>query len=326
MMKIKNLVSQLVEVTEAAAIESYKWQGMGKQKDADAAAVEAMRNGLNAINFSAQIAIGEGERDKAPMLFIGEKLGANISKHSNEDNLVEFDLAVDPLEGTALCADFKEDSIAVLAISKRGGFLNAPDVYMEKIAIPEYVSGDVINLKNSTIENLNNIIDDVNCSINDILLTVLDRKRHEPIINDARSMGIKVRLIQDGDVKAIMATSLGDQDYLNVYMGTGGAPEGVLAAAALRTLGGHMQGRLVFDKADTSQKERAKKSMNIKDLNKIYTAREMASEDCAFVATGVTRGEYLDGVHIADERISTNSIVLTSWNNGISYLDRSRKI
>lgn len=320
-MEIKNFISQLVEVTESAAIASYKWQGMGKQKAADAAAVEEMRKYLNQINFSAQIAIGEGERDKAPMLFIGEKLGAHASK---EDN-IEFDLAVDPLEGTALCADLKEDSIAVLAISKRGGFLHAPDVYMEKIAIPEYVSGDAINLKNSTIENLNNIIDDANCSTNDILLTILDRKRHEPIIKDARSMGIKVRLIQDGDVKAIMATALGDQDYLNVYMGTGGAPEGVLAAAALRTLGGHMQGRLIFDKSDTTQKERAKKRMNINDLNKIYTAREMASEDCAFIATGVTKGSYLDGVQVVDGRVSTSSIVLTSWDSGITYLDRSRK-
>lgn len=316
MTKIKELVNELLHVTEYAAIACHKWIGMGQKNEADEAAVTAMRKQLNKINFNAKVVIGEGERDKAPMLFIGEQVGADHSAN------VHFDLAVDPLEGTNLCAHCADGAIAVLAITESGGFLHAPDVYMEKIAVPAIVSEGVVNLKNSTLVNLHNVMDDVGCSASDILVTILDRPRHKEMIKEVRGMGARVKLITDGDVNAVISTAL-ENNYLNIYMGTGGAPEGVLAAAALKTLGGYMEGKLLFH---DSQKERANKSMNIKDFNKIYSMHEMASKECAFIATGVTTGRYLEGVSISEGNVSTNSMLLTSWDKCVNYTDKTHNL
>lgn len=321
MNKIKSLIAELINITECAALECFKWSGMGKKDEADDAAVKIMRKMLNEVDFDAKIAIGEGERDNAPMLFIGERVGLQRPNSlNNNDKSAQFDIAVDPLEGTNLCANFQSGSIAVLAITQAGGFLHAPDVYMEKIAVSAAVEEGVVSLKNSTIANLNNIIDSTGCSPDEILVTVLDRPRHRQLISDIHKVGARVKLISDGDVNAVIATAIGDPNYLNVYMGTGGAPEGVLAAAALRTLGGYMEGRLMFNE---TQKIRAKESMNILDFNKIYTAQQMASKDCAFIATGVTTGEFLNGVSVNLGHAAVNSMVLTSWDKGVQYMERS---
>ncbi len=305
---------QLLRVTQEAAVACYPWIGLGKEKDADRAAVESMRGNLNKINFNARIVIGEGERDKAPMLFIGEGLGSGTE---------EIDIAVDPLEGTTICASNAPNSIVVLAAAKRGDFLHAPDVYMDKIAAPALVPVNAIDLDNTPTQNVNNICDALGCAINDIAVTVLKRDRHVDLINELRLCGVRVNLITDGDVMAVISTALGDSDYINIYMGSGGAPEGVLAAAALKTLGGSMQGRLLYK--DEAQRQRAKE-MGVAKLDYQYTIDDMVKGDALFIATGVTSGALLDGVSIADNRVHTHSLVLYSCENQMDFISCDRKI
>ncbi len=280
------LVLEMVRVTEAAAIAASRWIGRGDNDAADAAAVEAMRAALNELPMSGTVVIGEGERDEAPMLYIGEKVGC-----SNGDGPA-IDIALDPLEGTTITANAGPNALAVLAIAEQGCLLNAPDVYMEKIAIgPGYPEGTV-SLEKSVSENIRALAAAKNVQPNEIIACVLDRPRHDPIVSELRALGCGIKLIPDGDVAGVIATT--DQDTgVDIYLGTGGAPEGVLAAAALRCVGGQMQGRLVFRNDD----ERARADRwGIEDLDRIYSMEDMAKGDCIFAATGVTDGSLLKGV------------------------------
>ena len=280
------LVLEMVRVTEAAAIAASTWIGRGDNDAADAAAVEAMRAALNELPMSGTVVIGEGERDEAPMLYIGEKVGC-----SNGDGPA-IDIALDPLEGTTITANAGPNALAVLAIAEQGCLLNAPDVSMEKIAIgPGYPQGTV-SLEKSVSENVRALAAAKNVQPSEIIACVLDRPRHDPIVAELRARGCGIKLIPDGDVAGVIATT--DQDTgVDIYLGTGGAPEGVLAAAALRCVGGQMQGRLVFRNDD--ERARAER-WGIEDLDRIYSMEDMATGDCIFAATGVTDGSLLKGV------------------------------
>lgn len=293
---MEDLVYKLVKVTEAAAVASYKLAGLGDEKKADQAAVDAMRTVLNSIEISGTIVIGEGERDEAPMLYIGEKVGTG--------NGPEIDIAVDPLEGTTLCAHYKQGAMSVLAAAKKGDFLHAPDVYMEKIAVGKDLPTEVVSLRNSIEENLNNLIRAKNCQASDIVVTVLKRDRHNELISKIRKFGAKVKLIDDGDVAAVVSLINGDYD---MYVGTGGAPEGVLAAAALSSIGGQMEGRLILNTKEL--KERAEK-LNIHETEKIYTIKDMVKGDAVFIATGVTNGELVRGVKLSEGAYLTDSLII----------------
>jgi fructose-1,6-bisphosphatase II / sedoheptulose-1,7-bisphosphatase len=280
------LVLEMVRVTEAAAIAASRWIGRGDNDAADAAAVEAMRAALNELPMAGTVVIGEGERDEAPMLYIGEKVGC-----ANGDGPA-IDIALDPLEGTTITANAGPNALAVLAIAEHGCLLNAPDVYMEKIAIgPGYPDGTV-SLEKSVSENIRALAAAKNVQPNEIIACVLDRPRHDSIVSELRALGCGIKLIPDGDVAGVIATT--DQDTgVDIYLGTGGAPEGVLAAAALRCVGGQMQGRLVFRNDD--ERARAER-WGIEDLGRIYSMEDMAKGDCIFAATGVTDGSLLKGV------------------------------
>ncbi|MCL6698449.1 class II fructose-bisphosphatase [Sphingomonas sp. NSE70-1] len=280
------LVLEMVRVTEAAAIAASSWIGRGDNDAADAAAVEAMRAALNELPMAGTVVIGEGERDEAPMLYIGEKVGC-----SNGDGPA-IDIALDPLEGTTITANAGPNALAVLAIAEKGCLLNAPDVYMEKIAIgPGYPEGTV-SLDKSVADNVRSLAAAKNVKPHEIIACVLDRPRHDPIVAELRALGCGIKLIPDGDVAGVIATT--DQDTgVDIYLGTGGAPEGVLAAAALRCVGGQMQGRLVFRNDD--ERARAER-WGIEDLDRIYSMEDMAKGDCIFAATGVTDGSLLKGV------------------------------
>lgn len=297
---IAHLSSQITEIVEKAAIACFDWIGRGNNISADKAAVESMRHNLNLMPIFGTIVIGEGERDEAPMLFIGEKVGQGG---------VEVDIALDPLEGTTICANAAESSLAVIALAKKGGFLHAPDVYMEKIAIGAGLPEGIIDLDNSPQINLSNIAKAKKCSVSDLTVMILDRKRHDKLISDVRQAGARIRLIGDGDVAGVIACTSQDTK-IDAYMGTGGAPEGVLAAAALRVIGGQMMGRLVFDN-NYKQIERAKK-MGISDLNKKYSANEMAQGDVIFACAGVTDGYMLKGVTKTSSKVFVNSLLLDS--------------
>jgi fructose-1,6-bisphosphatase II / sedoheptulose-1,7-bisphosphatase len=274
----------MVRVTEAAAISASKLIGRGNEKDADAAAVEAMRAALNTLDIEGTVVIGEGERDEAPMLYIGEKVGSGTGP--------AIDIALDPLEGTTITAKAGPNALAVLAIAEQGCLLNAPDVYMEKIAVgPGYPDG-VIDLDKSPSENVRAIAAAKGVQPGDIIACVLDRPRHEKLIAELREVGCGIMLIPDGDVAGVIATTNPDTT-IDVYMGSGGAPEGVLAAAALRCVGGQFKGRLLFRNDD--ERARARK-WGIEDLNKVYDLTELAKGDCIFAATGVTDGSLLEGV------------------------------
>lgn len=284
MTNLSLLSSEIINVTEQAAIACYDWIGKGDNKAADQAAVTSMRHNLNLMNISGTIAIGEGERDEAPMLYIGEKVGKGG---------IEVDIALDPLEGTTICTNAAESSLAVIAFAKKGGFLHAPDVYMDKIAVGAGLPEGIIDLDNSVKTNLSNIAKAKKRDISDLMVMILDRPRHQELIAKAREAGAKIRLIGDGDVAGVIACT-NQNTRVDAYMGIGGAPEGVLAAAALRVIGGQMMGRLIFN-GDQKQIERAKK-MGILDLNKQYRAAEMAKGDVIFACAGVTDGYMLDGV------------------------------
>ena len=281
---LSTLSSQIIEVTEKAAIACYDWIGKGDNMAADAAAVNSMRETLNQMNIKGTIVIGEGERDEAPMLFIGEEVGKGG---------IEVDIALDPLEGTTICANAGESSLAVIAFAKRGGFLHAPDVYMDKIAVGAGLPEGVIDLDNTPLKNLQNIAQAKKCAVSDLTVMILERTRHNELIAKVREAGARIRLIGDGDVAGVIACT-NQTARVDAYMGTGGAPEGVLAAAGLRVIGGQMMGRLIF--GDNQKQIARAKQMGIVDLNKKYTAEEMARGDVIFACAGVTDGYMLDGV------------------------------
>jgi fructose-1,6-bisphosphatase II / sedoheptulose-1,7-bisphosphatase len=294
------LVLEMVRVTEAAAIAASKWIGRGDEKAADHAAVEAMRMALNELPLCGTVVIGEGERDEAPMLYIGEKVGCS------EGDGPKIDIALDPLEGTTITATAGPNSLAVLAIAENGCLLNAPDTYMEKLAIgPGYPEG-TIDLARSPADNIRAIAAAKGVEACDITACVLDRPRHEDIIRQLRELGCSIRMIPDGDVAGVIAVA-DPETGIDVYLGTGGAPEGVLAAAALRCVGGQMQGRLVFRNDDEIARARR---WGIDDLDRIYHLEDMARGDCIFAATGVTDGSLLDGVHVTKGCTTTQSIVM----------------
>jgi len=294
------LVLEMVRVTEAAAIAASKLIGRGDEKAADAAAVEAMRAALNELPFDGTVVIGEGERDEAPMLYIGEKVG------SAQGSGPKIDIALDPLEGTTITAKAGPNALAVLAIAESGCLLNAPDTYMEKLAVgPGYPEG-TIDLTRPVADNIRSIAKEKGVEPADITACVLDRERHSAIIAELRSLGCGVRLIPDGDVAGVIAVTDPDTG-IDVYIGSGGAPEGVLAAAALRCVGGQMQGRLVFRNDDEIARAHR---WGIEDLERVYTLHDMAKGDCIFAATGVTDGSLLKGVHRRAKCVSTDSIVM----------------
>jgi fructose-1,6-bisphosphatase II / sedoheptulose-1,7-bisphosphatase len=294
------LVLEMVRVTEAAAIAASRLIGRGDEKAADAAAVEAMRAALNELPMDGTVVIGEGERDEAPMLYIGERVG------SAQDSGPKIDIALDPLEGTTITAKAGPNALAVLAIAEQGCLLNAPDTYMEKLAVgPGYPEG-TIDLTRSVADNIHAIAGAKGVQPGDITACVLDRPRHEAIIAELRALGCGVRLIPDGDVAGVIATA-DPATGIDVYIGTGGAPEGVLAAAALRCVGGQMQGRLVFRNED--EVARAHR-WGITDLDRVYSLEEMARGDCIFAATGVTDGSLLRGVHRGRGCTTTESVVM----------------
>jgi fructose-1,6-bisphosphatase II / sedoheptulose-1,7-bisphosphatase len=301
------LVLEMVRVTEAAAIAASKWIGRGDNMAADHAAVEAMRAALNELPMCGTVVIGEGERDEAPMLYIGEKVGCA------QDTGPGIDIALDPLEGTTLTANAGPNALAVLAIAEEGCLLNAPDTYMEKLAIgPGYPEG-TIDLRKSPAENVRAIAAAKGVDPSEIVACVLERPRHDHIIADLRSLGCGIKLIPDGDVAGVIATA-DPETGIDVYIGTGGAPEGVLAAAALRCVGGQMQGRLVFRNDDEVARARR---WGIEDLERIYHLEDMARGDCIFAATGVTDGSLLEGVHRRKGCVTTQSIVMRASSGTI---------
>ncbi|MCJ9430269.1 class II fructose-bisphosphatase [Kordiimonas sp. A6E486] len=293
------LVLEMVRVTEAAAIAASALTGRGDEKAADAAAVEAMREALNGLPIDGTIVIGEGERDEAPMLFIGEKVGTGGPK---------LDIALDPLEGTTICAKSMPNSLAVLAISEAGGLLNAPDVYMDKIAVGGGLPEGIVDLDKSVEQNVRDLAEAKGKSIEDMMVCVLDRPRHAELIRELRDLGCGIKLIGDGDVAGVIATT-DPATCIDLYMGSGGAPEGVLAAAALRCIGGQMQGRLLFRNDD--ERSRARK-WGIEDLDRKYSMIELASGNVIFSATGVTDGDMLEGVHKEDGCFTTETLVMRS--------------
>jgi len=308
------LVLEMVRVTEAAAIAASTLVGRGDEKAADAAAVEAMRAALNTLDMDGTVVIGEGERDEAPMLFIGEKVGTGTGP--------AIDIALDPLEGTTICAKAGPNSLAVLAIAEKGCLLNAPDVYMQKIAVgPGYPEG-VIDLDRSPTENIRAIAAAKGVAPGEIIACVLDRPRHEDLIAELRSLGCGVMLIGDGDVAGVIAT--GDPDTtIDVYMGSGGAPEGVLACAALRCVGGQFKGRLLFRNDD----ERARAHRwGVTDLDKQYDLNELASGDCIFAATGVTDGSLLEGVKRRGGTMTTESVVMRASSGTVRWVKGEHRI
>lgn len=300
----RNLALEFVRVTEMAAIASARWMGRGDEKAADQAAVDAMRSMLDTVECQGTVVIGEGERDEAPMLYIGEKVGSG--------NGPELDIALDPLEGTTVCAMGASNSISVMAIAEHGGFLNAPDTYMEKIAVGPLGKG-LIDIKETPLENLRRLAEAKKCKIADLTVCILNRERHKDLIAAVREAGARIKLIGDGDVAASLACC-DENSGVDMLLGIGGAPEGVIAAAALRCMGGDFQGQLKFRNED--EKTRATK-MGISELEKVYTIDELASGDVMFVATGVTTGTFLDGVVFRSWGATTQSIVMRSQSGTI---------
>jgi fructose-1,6-bisphosphatase II / sedoheptulose-1,7-bisphosphatase len=310
------LVLEMVRVTEYAAIAASKLVGRGDEKAADAAAVAAMRDALNKLAFDGTVVIGEGERDEAPMLFIGEKVGSAIGTGP------KIDIALDPLEGTTITAKAGPNALAVLAIAEEGGLLHAPDTYMEKLAIgPGYPDG-IVSLTKTPTENVTALAEAKGVKPSDIIACVLDRPRHEALIRELRGLGCGIFLIPDGDVAGVIAVANPDTT-IDIYMGSGGAPEGVLAAAALRCVGGQFQGRLIFRNED--EKSRARKA-GITDLDRIYSLEDLAKGDVIFAATGVTDGSLLEGVRrYKTGRITTESIVMRASSGTVRRVKGDRR-
>jgi fructose-1,6-bisphosphatase II / sedoheptulose-1,7-bisphosphatase len=305
------LVLEMVRVTEAAAIAASKLVGRGDEKAADAAAVEAMRKAFDTLYMDGTVVIGEGERDEAPMLYIGEKVGGAPG------NGPKIDIALDPLEGTTITAKAGPNALAVLAAAEEGCLLNAPDVYMDKLAVgPGYPEG-VIDLDKSVQENVEAVAAAKGVKASDIIVCVLDRPRHADLIAQLRAMGCGIQLIPDGDVAGVIAVT-NPETTIDMYMGSGGAPEGVLAAAALRCVGGQFNGRLLFRNDD--EKARARK-WGITDLNRVYKLEDLAKGDCIFAATGVTDGSLLEGVkRLKGGRMTTQSVVMRASSGTVRWI------
>jgi len=305
--------SGIVNATEKAAIAASKLIGLGDEKAADQVAVDAMRTALNDIDFKGRIVIGEGERDEAPMLYIGEEVGSG-----NND---EVDIALDPLEGTTITAKGMPNSLSVIAAAQKGGLLYAPDTYMNKIAVGGQLPKDVIDLDASVKDNIKSIADAKKIKVGDVTACVLERPRHSDQIESLRSIGAKIVLIPDGDVAGVIMTTQADNP-VDIYLGIGGAPEGVLAAAALQCIGGQMQARLVINNDD--ERSRAQK-IGIKDLDKKYNLNELAHGDIIFSATGVTEGTMVRGVRNIDNNHITHSLVLRSSDSSTQYIETYHK-
>ena len=304
----RNLALELVRVTEAAALAASHWIGHGKKNEADGAAVEAMRKAFDAVAIDGTVVIGEGEMDEAPMLFIGEKVGAGGPA---------MDIAVDPLEGTTLTAKAGPNAMATLALAEGGNFLHAPDIYMDKIAVGGGLPAGVVNLDDSVASNLRNLARAKKCEISDLLVCILDRDRHKDLIAHCREAGARIMLISDGDVAGVIATAMPDSD-IDIYLGSGGAPEGVLSAAALRCVSGQMQGRLLYESDDQIERVR---SMGHADPKRCFTVEEMAKGDVMFAATGVTTGAMLRGVKRSVGGAVTHSIVMRSHSGTVRFIE-----
>lgn len=306
------LVLEMVRVTEAAAVAASKLIGRGNEKAADHAAVEAMREALNQLDFDGTVVIGEGERDEAPMLYIGERVGAR----RDDPSAPRIDIALDPLEGTTITAKAGPNALAVLAIAERGCLLNAPDVYMDKLAVgPGYPEG-VIDLDKSPSDNVRSVAAAKGVDPSEIIACVLDRPRHADLIAELRGLGCGIMLIPDGDVAGVIAVTDPDTT-IDIYMGSGGAPEGVLAAAALRCVGGQFKGRLLFRNDD--ERGRAAK-WGVEDLNRIYDLHDLAKGDVIFAATGVTDGSLLEGVKRRKNCVTTESVVMRASTGTVRWV------
>ncbi|ACA99298.1 MULTISPECIES: class II fructose-bisphosphatase [Cyanophyceae] len=325
---------EIIEVVEQAAIASAKWMGMGEKDTADQVAVEAMRERMNQIHMRGRIVIGEGERDDAPMLYIGEEVGIctreDAKAYCNPDELIEIDIAVDPCEGTNLVANGQPGSMAVLAISEKGGLFHAPDYYMKKLAAPPAAKGKV-DIRKSATENIKILSECLNRSPEELVIIVMDRPRHKDLIKEIRATGARVRLISDGDVSAAICAAFAGTN-IHALMGIGAAPEGVISAAAMRCLGGHFQGQLIYDPADVNTPESADwnreenikrlKSMGVEDPDKVYEAEELASgETVLFAACGITPGTLMEGVRLFHGGARTQSLVISSQSMTARFVD-----
>jgi fructose-1,6-bisphosphatase II / sedoheptulose-1,7-bisphosphatase len=304
----RNLALELVRVTEAAAIAAAQWTGRGNKNAADGAAVEAMRHAFDSVAISGTVVIGEGEMDEAPMLYIGEKVGQGGP---------EMDIAVDPLEGTEIVAKGAANGMAVIALADKGRFLHAPDIYMQKIAVGPGLPQGVVDIDAPTAENLRNLARAKKVDISDLVVCLLDRERHEKIVAECREAGARIMLISAGDVAGCIATSR-PEGGVDIYLGSGGAPEGVIAAAALRCVNAQMQCRLLFE--DESQIERAR-SMGITDPNRKYGIHEIAGGDVMFAATGVTTGPMLRGVMREGNGAVTHSVIMRSKSGTVRFVE-----
>ena len=323
---------EIIEVVEQAAIASARLMGKGLKNEADAVAVEAMRDRMNQIHMRGRIVIGEGERDDAPMLFIGEEVGIctreNAAELCNLDELIEIDIAVDPCEGTNLVAEGQNGSMAVLAISEKGGLFTAPDLYMQKLAAPPQAKGKV-HIDYSPTKNLQIIAECLGQDIEDLLVIVMDRSRHKALIAEIRAAGARVRLITDGDISAALSAGINGTG-VHALMGIGAAPEGVISAAALRPLGAHFQGRLIYDpevvqtglippKAET---EARLKEMGVTEPDKVWEAEEQASgKNVLFAATGITDGDFIKGVRFSPGSVRTETMIISSQSNTVRFVD-----
>jgi len=304
----RNLALEAVRVTEAAALSASRLMGRGDEKAADQAAVDAMREALNSLAIDGTVVIGEGERDEAPMLYIGEKVGTGHGPR--------IDIALDPLEGTTITAKGGANALAVIAMAEAGGFLNAPDVYMDKIGIGAGF-GEVVDLDEPPAVNLKNLAKAKGAEVSDLVVCILDRPRHSELIAKVREAGARIMLISDGDVSGVIATSR-PESGVDIYMGSGGAPEGVLAAAALRCIGGFMQGRLIFRNDD--ERQRAQRC-GITDFNRKYNLLDLAHGDVMFAATGVTTGTMLQGVRRFAGGAVTHSMVMRSKSGTVRVIE-----
>ena len=304
----RNLALDLVRVTEAAALAASRWMGRGKKNEADGAAVEGMRRAFDSVAIEGTVVIGEGEMDEAPMLYIGERVGAGGPA---------MDIAVDPLEGTSITAKGGPNALAVVALAERGHFLHAPDIYMDKIAVGGGLPDGVVDLDASVAENLRNLARAKQRDIGDLVVCMLERDRHARLLAHCREAGARIMLLGDGDVAGVIAAAIPDGG-VDIYMGSGGAPEGVLAAAALRCIGGQMQGRLLYE--DETQVERAR-GMGVTDPKHKYMVDEMARGDVMFAATGVTSGAMLRGVRRFGRGAFTHSMVMRSKSGTVRYIE-----
>ena len=304
----RNLALELVRVTEAAALAASRWMGLGRKNEADGAAVEAMRKAFDAVAIDGVVVIGEGELDEAPMLYIGEKVGRGGPA---------MDIAVDPLEGTNLTAKGSANALTVIALAERGNFLHAPDIYMQKIAVGPNLPAGVVDIDDQPAKNLRNLARAKRCDISDLVACIMDRPRHDELIAKTREAGARISLISDGDVAGVIATTHPDTG-IDIFMGIGGAPEGVLAAAALRCIGGQMQSRLIFE--DDAQRDRAL-TMGITDPNRVFSLSDMARGEVMFAATGVTPGAMLRGVRRFGNGAITHSVVMRSKSGTVRYIE-----